>query len=108
MVYDHVGLGFWTMEGCADNLMDTDVAGEDHVTIVLILGAKGPNVIQFARPAPFFGKAADGSIVTSAVPAVLVFTFADLCVLVEEFFVIHHLNKIKRLTILSLYLPVFS
>ena len=90
MVYDHVGLGFWTMEGCANYLMNTDVASEDHVAVIRILSTEAPDVVKFARPAPFFGKAADGSVITGTISTVLVFTFADLGVLIEDFFVFHN------------------
>ena len=91
MVHDHVGFGFRTMESSADNLMNADVAGEDLVAVFRILSTEAPDVVKLARPATFFGKSADGPVVTGEVPAVLVFTFADLCVLIEEFFVFHEL-----------------
>lgn len=78
------------MEGSADNLMNTDVACEDHVPIIGVLGAKTPYIVQLARPTSFFGKAADGAIVTGEISAVFVFAFAHLCVLINEFLVFHN------------------
>ena len=91
VVNNHVRLGLRAMEGRADDLMDTNVAGEDHVPVVRILGTEAPDVIQLTGPTTFFGKAADGTVVTGLVSAVLVFTFADLSILVQKFFVFHRL-----------------
>ena len=82
------------MEGGANYLMDTDVAGEDHVAIIRILGSKAPDIVQLARPAPFLWKAADGSIVTGKVASALVFTFAGLTVLVEQIFSFHRRDRL--------------
>ena len=74
MVHNHMRLGLRPMKCSTNDLMNSDIAGKNHITRFLILYSKSPDIIILTGSASFFREAKDSTIITDQVLTVLVFT----------------------------------
>ena len=89
VVNHHMRLWFRSVKGCADDLMDTDVSGENHISIVGILGSKAPDIVHLTRATTIFREAADGTIVTGQILTALVFALHLAVEYLKQILVFH-------------------